>query len=221
LLVGIETMGRPDKSEFTRAELAIIRRYRTPNQVQKFVRTLKYNQEKEETSCLSFRGVIRKGHAHCLEAAIVAAVILEQYGFPPILVSIESQDKLDHVLFLFKQNGRFGAIARSRDLGLHGRRPVFRTVRDLVMSYFDPYVDKSGRIVGYATANLYELGNYDWRLSKQNVWKVERYLQEIPHKEIHGSDKRYERNLKRYLLFHEQYPDRSPDYFSTKPLWLS
>lgn len=211
---------KPEKSDFTKKEWRIIETYRTPSQVQAFLCSLNYNREREELSCLSFRGVIRKGHAHCLEGAISAAVILEQHGYPPLLVSIESQDKLDHVLCLFKHQGRYGAVARSRDIGLHGRKPVFRTVRDLVMSYYDPYIDKSGRIVGYGVTDLSGLGNYDWRLSEKNVWKVERHLQEIPHRVIRGSDRRYERCLKRYLRFHEQYPDRSPDYFSNKHQWL-
>ncbi len=211
---------KPSKSDFTKNEWQIIQSYRTPSQVQKFLRSLAYNRELEKPSCLSFRGVVREQHGHCLEAAISAAVILEQYGLPPLLISIESQDQLDHVLCVFQQNGLFGAIARSRDIGLHGRKPVYRTARDLVMSYFDMYIDKSGRITGYAVADLRELGNYDWRLSERNVWKVERYLQEIPHKEIRGSDARYQKYLRRYMQFRKQYPESSPEYFSNKHLWM-
>jgi hypothetical protein len=209
-----------DRSSFTKREWEIIQTYRTPAQVQKYLRALAYNRERERKSCLSFRGVVQKGHAHCLEGALSAATILEQHGYPPLLVSIESQDQLDHVLYLFKQNGRYGAIGRSRDIGLHGRKPVFRRVRDLVMTYFDPYIDRHGRITGYAVADLNNLGSYDWRLSEKNVWRVEKYLQEIPHRDIRGSENRYQRSLRRYLKFHEQYPERSPDYFTNKHLWL-
>jgi hypothetical protein len=211
---------KPNRSDFTEQEWQIIQTYRTPARVQKFLRSLDYNRELSKPSCLSFRGVVRQQKAHCLEAAISAAVILEQYGYPPLLVSIESQDQLDHVLFLFRQKGLYGSLARSRDLGLHGRKPVYRTVRDLVMSYFDMYIDKSGRIVGYAATDLRELGTYDWRLSERNVYKVERLLQEIPHTVIRGSEARYQRCYRRYLKFHEQHPDRSPDYFSNRDLWL-
>ncbi len=213
-------MMRPNRAAFTPTEWRIIQAHRTPLQVQRFLMTLSYNREVEKTTCLSFRGVIRERRAHCLEGALTAAVILEQRGYPPLLVSIESQDQLDHVLFLYRHKGLYGAVARSRDIGLHGRKPIFKTVRHLVMNYFDPYVDKSGRITGYAVADLRELGNYDWRLSEKNVWKVERYLQEIEHRAIHGSESRYQHNLRRYLKFHEQYPDRSPDYFASRPLWL-
>jgi hypothetical protein len=164
--------------------------------------------------------MLRENRAHCLEGTIAAAVILEQHGYPPVVVSIESRDKLDHVLWLFKRDGRLGSVARSRDIGLHGRKPVFRTVRDLVMSYFEPYIDKTARITGYAVANLYDLGNYDWRFSTRNVLKVERHLQDIPHRPIPACQARYERALKRYLAFHEEHPDRSPDYFDNRDLWL-
>jgi hypothetical protein len=211
---------KPSRAEFSKSEWRIIQSLRTPLQVQKFLCSLAYNRELEKPTCLSFRKVARENQAHCLEAAISAAVILEQHNYPPLLISIESQDNLDHVLFLFRQNGLYGSIARSRDLGLHGRKPIFRTARDLVMSYFDPYIDKSGRIKGYAVADLRELGNYDWRLSEKNVWKVERYLQEIPHREIKGSDIRYAKYLRRYLEFRKTNPSQSPDYFPNKHCWM-
>ena len=135
-------------------------------------------------------------------------------------MSMESKDKLDHVVFLFKEGGRYGAVARSRDIGLHGRRPVFRNVRDLVMSYFDAYVDNTARLTGFAVANLHDIGNYDWRLSRRNIWKVERYLQEIPHQPIKQTQARYEKWLRRYRVFHRLHPDRSPDYFPNRHQWM-
>ena len=210
----------PSRRDFTAGEWKLIQTHRTPEQVQRYLRSIPYNREREGTTCFSFRRVLAENRAHCLEGALVAAVILEQHGYPPTLVSIESQDKLDHVLLLFKRNGRWGSVARSRDIGLHGRKPVFRTVRDLVMSYFDMYIDKTGRITGYGVASLYELGDYDWRLSERNVRKVEHHLQEIPHIAIRASDARYEKCRRRYLEFHRENPDGSPDYFSNRNLWL-
>jgi hypothetical protein len=210
----------PTKKGFTRREFELIQRLRTPAQVQQFLRTIPYNRETAGKTCYSFRRALRENTAHCLEGALVAATILEQHGYPPVLVSIESQDKLDHVLLLFKRKGRLGSVARSRDLGLHGRKPVFRTVRDLVMSYFEQYIDSTGRITGYGVASLYELGNYDWRFSLRNVFKVERHLQDIPHRQIHSSDARYEKARRRYLEFHSRHPNRYPDYFANRSLWL-
>jgi hypothetical protein len=211
---------KPSKADFTDQEWKVIRKHRTPAEVQRFLMQIPYNREIGGSTCLSFRGVMNQNRAHCLEGALVAATILEQRDYPPTLVSIESQDRLDHVLFLFKEGGRYGSIARSRDIGLHGRKPVFRSVRDLVMSYFDTYIDKTGRITGYAAASLYELGDYDWRFSTNNVWRVERFLQEIPHKKIRSSDARYEKMHRRYIEFHKQHPDISPEYFSNKHLWM-
>ena len=85
--------------------------------------------------------MVATGRAHCLEAALSAAVILEQHHFPPLVLSFESIDELDHVIFVYRQRGRWGSIARSRDPGLHGRLPVFATPRALALSYVDPYVD--------------------------------------------------------------------------------
>lgn len=209
----------PNKSDFLKQEWRIVQNYKSPELVQRFLRSIPYNRELDGETCYSFRRALKENRAHCLEGAIAAAVILEQHGHPPVIVSIESQDKLDHVLWLFKRNDRYGSIARSRDNGLHGRKPIFRTVRDLVMSYYEPYIDKTARITGYAVANLYELGRYDWRFSERNVWKVERHLQKIPHHPIHSSDARYERIRRRYLEFHKRNPERSPDYFDSS-LWM-
>jgi hypothetical protein len=179
-----------------------------------------YNWEKSGGTLRSFREVLRRGEAHCLEAALVAAVILEQHDYPPLLLSLESQDLLDHVIFVFKEKGRWGSIARSRDLGLHGRRPIFRNLRQLAWSYFDTYVDSTGRIIGYGLADLRDLGWYDWRFSRRNVWKVERHLQEIPHKPIRSSDRRYERLLARYKEFRNQYPTAHLEDYKTRDSWM-
>lgn len=145
---------------------------------------------------------------------------MESHGDAPLLVSLSSVDLLDHVLFVFKRDTGWGSIARSRDLGLHGRKPLFRSVRDLVWSYFEPYIDKSGRITGYGIIDLRDLGGYDWRTSTKNVWKVERALQDVDHKLIRGSDARYERWYRRYMAFRAKYPRRQLTYFQDRHRWL-
>ena len=156
-------------------------RLRTPYAVERWLRALPYNFERGGETLRSFRRVVRDRTAHCLEAALFAAAALEPHGFPPWLMSLESQDHLDHVIFVFRENGRYGAVGRSRDPGLHGRKPVFPTLRSLALSYRDPFVDKTGRLVGFALADLRELGDYDWRFAERNVWKVERWLIDYPH----------------------------------------
>ena len=207
--------------EFSSRESALIRRLRTPTLVQRFLNRLPYNTEPPpgRATLRSFRGVVRHHTAHCLEAALAAAVIMEQHGYPPLVLSFESIDDLDHVLFVYQKNGRWGSIARSRDPGLHGRKPVFRTARDLALSYVDPYIDFTGRITGYAVVDLRILGRYDWRLSEQNVWKVERVLLDYPHDAIRSSDTRIDRLRKRYREFRRRFPDRKPLYYRNRHTW--
>jgi hypothetical protein len=210
----------PDRTQFRPKEWSIIRSLRTPRQVQRFLRALPYNWEKKSETLRTFRGVVRHWQAHCLEAALTAATILEQHGYPPLLLDFESQDKLDHVIFLFRYKGRYGAVARSRDAGLHGRKPVYRSVRQLVMSYVDPYVDGSGRILGYGILDLRTLRRTDWRLSERNVRAVERALIEMPHKKLKTSDRRYEAMLRQYLAFRKKHPDRPATFYANRHEWL-
>ncbi len=207
---------------FTRAERSLVERLGTPAAVQRWLRSLPYTWEKGGETLRSFRQVVRLRTAHCLEAALAAAVILEMHGFPPLLLSFESQDKLDHVLFVFRQGGRWGSVARSRDPGLHGRKPVFRSPRQLAASYQDAYVDLTGRVTGYAVADLRELGSYDWRLSSRNVWKVEKWLVDYPHRPLPTPEARYRRALERFRRFRTRFPDPAvrPAYFEGRESWL-
>jgi hypothetical protein len=211
---------KPTLKDFTRSERRVIESLRTPAQVQRYLTAMPYNWERQGGTLRSFREVLKRNEAHCLEAALVATVILEQHGYPPLLLDIESVDLLDHVIFVFQQKGLWGSIGRSRDLGLHGRKPVFRNIRHLVWSYFDPYVDFSGRIKGYGLTNLYDLGNYDWRFSSKNMHKIEDHLRAIPHRPLRSSDKRYRRLHKRYRAFKKEYPDAQPPYYENQHQWM-
>ena len=204
---------------FNAAERQVIRRLRTPAQVQRYLNELPYNNEPRGATLRSFRGVVRYGTSHCLEAALAAAVILEQHGYPPLVLSFESIDHLDHVIFVYQHKGRWGSIARSRDPGLHGRLPVFRTPRDLALSYVEPYIDESGRITAYAVVDLRVMGDYDWRLSEKNVWKVERMLLDYPHRSITSSDTRIDRLRARFFAFKAAHPEKKPIYYSRMDRW--
>ena len=209
----------PSPADFTRRERRLIRRLRTPLAVQRFLNRLPYNRETDGETLRSLRGVIAHHTVHCMEAALAAAAILEQHGYPPLVLSFESIDKLDHVLFAYRRAGRWGSVARSRDPGLHGRRPVFATARALALSYVDPYVDFTGRITGYAVVNLRLLGDYDWRLSERNVWKAERLLLDYPHRPIRSSDRRIDRLRAKYRAFKEAYPELRPVYYDRQDRW--
>lgn len=211
---------KPGKEAFTNIEWKLIQSLRTPARVQRYLSTMPYNWERNGGTMRSFREVVSRNEAHCLEAAVAAAVVLEQHGYPPLLLDLESKDLLDHVIFVFRKDGMWGSIGRSRDIGLHGRRPVFGNLRQLVWSYFDPYIDFSGRIKGYGLANLHDLGRYDWRFSSKNLHKIEDHLREIPHRKLQSSDKRYEYFFERFKRFKKRYPDKSPAYFEHREQWM-
>jgi hypothetical protein len=212
--------GRPDPRAFTAREKRLLASLRTPLAVQRYLNALPYNEEPHGRATLrSFRGVVRHGCAHCLEAALFAAVVLEQHGYQPLVLSLESIDELDHVIFVYRRGGRWGSVARSRDPGLHGRKPVFATPRALALSYFDPYVDFTGRVTGYAVVDLRILGNYDWRLADTNVWKVERMLLDYPHRRIRSSDRRVASLRKWYRAFRKAHPGRKPTGYKRRDRW--
>ena len=208
------------KPPFSRAERALIARLNTPAKVQRWLNALPYNTEKGGETQHSFRPVVRLGTAHCMEAALFAAVVLEQHGYPPLVMSLESQDWLDHVIFIYQHDGRWGSVARSRDPGLHGRKPVFRSPRALARSYMDSYVDYTGRVRGFGVANLAEaMGHYDWRFTQKSVWKVEQMLIDLPHKKLKSSTQRYRQLLKRYRAYRKAHNDRKPIYYRGRDKW--
>lgn len=205
---------------FTRAERALIARLNTPAKVQRWLNALPYNTEKGGPTQRSFRPVARLKKAHCMEAALFAAVVLEQHGYPPLVMSLESQDWLDHVIFIYQRSGRWGSVARSRDPGLHGRKPVFRSPRALARSYIETYVDYTGRVTGFGVANLAEaMGNYDWRLTTNNVWRVEQMLIDLPHEKTRSSIRRYRVLLRKYRAYRKAHDDRKPLYYRGREKW--
>jgi hypothetical protein len=209
----------PPLLTFTRAERRIVDRLTTPRSVQRWLNELPYNAEPDGETLRSFRGVVRTGTAHCLEAALAAAVILEQHRYPPLVLSFESEDLLDHVLFVYRTSTGWGSIARSRDPGLHGRLPVFATPRALALSYFESYVDYTGRVKAYAVVDLRVMGTWDWRLASTNVWKVERLLLDWPHRRIASSDAVVERMRRRYRAFRDTHGIKPWRYYKGRDRW--
>ena len=197
----------------------MIDRLRTPDAVQRWLNDLPYNTEKGGETLRSFRGVVRTGTAHCLEAALSAAVILEQHRYPPLVLSFESIDLLDHVIFVYRGADGWGSVARSRDPGLHGRKPVFATPRALALSYFEGYIDFTGAVKAYAVVDLRVLGTYDWRLLNTNVWKVEQLLLDWPHRRIAYSARRADRLRRRYRAFYQAHGFKPWKYYRGRERW--
>lgn len=174
---------------------------RTPDAVQRWLNRLPYNREEGATTLRSLRGVVRHGTAHCLEAALAAAALLEPHGYPPLLLDLESADRLDHVVFAFRRRGRWGAVGRSRDAGLGGRRPVYPSPHALARSYYSPYVTEHARIQAWALADLRDLSGCRWRSAAGNVWQVEQWLIAFPHRPLPSSNRHYARLVARYRRF--------------------
>jgi hypothetical protein len=211
--------GAPSRAQFTRAEWALIQHLRTPAAVQRHLNALPYNVEPKGETLRSFRGVARTGTAHCFEAAMFAAVVLEQHGYPPLVLSFESVDHLDHVLFVYRHATGWGSVARSRDPGLHGRRPVFLAPRTLALSYVDAYVDHTGGVTGYAVADLRALDACDWRFSPRFVWCAEQYLLDYPHRAIRTNRRRVDQLRRRYAAFRAANDDMKPVDYMGRERW--
>jgi hypothetical protein len=209
---------KPSGHSFTPAERRLVRRLRTPEAVQRYLNRLPYNTEPQGDTLRSFRQVVRRGTAHCLEAALFAACALEQHGYPPLLLGLDSIDGLDHVIFVYRRRGKWGAVARSRDPGLHGRKPVFRSPRALAESYFDPYIDFTGCVTGYAVTHLRIMGSYDWRFSRRNVWTVENMLLGVRSRKIKRSRRRVKRERQRYRDYLAKH-NKKPLYYRGREKW--
>jgi hypothetical protein len=209
---------RPDLA-LTPAERLVVDRLRTPRAVQHWLNELPYNTETGGETLRSFRGVVRSGTAHCLEAALAAATILEQHRYPPLVLSFESIDLLDHVIFVYRTSRGWGSVARSRDPGLHGRKPLFATPRALAASYIESYVDFTGGVKAYAVVDLRVLGNYDWRLSEKNVWRVEQLLLDWPHRKLIPPAAKIAVMRQRYAAFREANGYKPWKYYKGRERW--
>jgi hypothetical protein len=209
----------PPSLPLTAAERRVITLLRSPLDVQRWLNALPYNTETGGETLRSFRGVVQHGTAHCLEAALSAAVILEQHGYPPLVLSFESIDLLDHVIFVYRAASGWGSVARSRDPGLHGRKPLYATPRALAQSYFESYIDYTGGIKAYTVVDLRVMEPYDWRLSTKNVWKVEQMLLDVPHRPLVYSRGRVERLRTRYVRFRERHGWKPWRYYRGRHRW--
>ena len=130
------------------------------------------------------RRVLRERTAHCLEGAVFAAAALRVLGFRPLLLDLEAVQDTDHVLAVFKLHGHWGAIAKSNFSGLRYREPVYRTVRELAMSYFEGYVNYRGERTLRACSRPVDLSRFDgrrWMTTDGDLWWIAEHLVGVPH----------------------------------------
>lgn len=166
-------------------EYTLLKKLRTPRAIQDFLETIPINFEPEGDTCLSPRRVLRERRAHCIEGAMVAALALRIHGEKPLVVDLTaaSHDH-DHVITVFRRHGLWGAISKTNHSVLRYREPLFRTIRELALSYFHEYTDTVGRktLRSYsAPVNLTRFDTVDWMTSEEDVWDVPQYLSEVRH----------------------------------------
>ena len=169
---------------FTRAERAVFRRLSSPEKIQRFIDDLAYNKEHDGETCRSPRLVLRDRTAHCMEGALFGAAALHMLGHPPLLLDLEAVRDDDHVLAIFRRGRAWGAIAKSNYAGLRYREPVYRGLRELVMSYFEHYYNlrKERTLRRYSRpVDLRRFEERDWMTAEDHVWFVPEYLTTIAH----------------------------------------
>ena len=158
------------------ADLRTLRALKTPARIQKFVDSLAYQYA--DTAWSPAR-VLRERKGHCLEGALVAAAALRVNGHPPLLMDLEAVHDDDHVVALYRERGLWGGIAKSNYAGLRFRAPVYRTLRELALSYFEHYFNlrREHTLRSYsAPVNLKRLDGRQWMTSEEDVWCVPELL---------------------------------------------
>ena len=166
---------------FTREEFRVLRKLKTPAGVQRFLDELPYNLGYTGRSP---RKVMRDRTASCFEGGIFAAAALRVLGFPPLIFDLEADRDTDHVIALFKIRSHWGAVAKSNFTGCRYREPVYRTLRELAMSYFNIYFNLrfERTLRRYSRpVNLKRFDNLDWMTTDKPIWFVAEHLCEIPH----------------------------------------
>ena len=173
-----------DSHSFSPAERAIFRRLNTPEKIQRFLDDLAYNKELDGETCRSPRRVLRDRTAHCMEGALFGAAALATLGHPPLLLDLEAVRDDDHVLAIFQRQGHWGAITKSNYSGLRYREPVYRTLRELAMSYFEHYYNlkREKTLRNYSRpVNLRRFDSMGWMTSEEDIWEIPEYLTTISH----------------------------------------
>jgi hypothetical protein len=166
---------------FTPQELRRLSSLKTPQLVQRFLEDLPYHHA---NTAWSPRVVLRERTAHCFEGAIFAAAALRVNGFKPLIWDLEGIRDTDHVLAIYRHDRHWGAIGKSNFAGLRFREPVYRSLRELAMSYFDNYYNLLGErtLRAYSrTVDLSRFDRLDWMTTEKPVWFIAQHLCEVPH----------------------------------------
>lgn len=166
---------------FSPAELRKLRSLRTPHGIQRFLDGLPYHLD---DSAWSPRRVLRERTAHCFEGAIFAAAALRANGYPPLIFDLEAEHDTDHVIAIYRERGHWGALAKSNYSGCRYREPVYRTLRELALSYFDVYFNLRGdrSLRTYSRpVNLKRFDALRWMTTEDPIWYIANYLFDVHH----------------------------------------
>ena len=190
-------VARREDLGLTPAEFAVLRRLDTPQKIQTFCYGLGQNFELDGDTCRPVRGVLQTRTAHCIEGAMLAACALWVHGEPPLLMDMQAVRDFDHVICLFRRNGRWGAISKTNGIGLRGRDPVYKSLRELAMSYVHEYTNKAE----FKTLRTYSVP-FDLRrlqpsawVTSEDAWDLVDHLEALRHFALMG--KRHVRTLVR------------------------
>lgn len=166
-------------------ELKILKGLNTPQKIQDFLNKMRFNFEERGETNLSPMAVLEKKTCHCIEGAALAALAFRLKGYPPLLVDLRANRiDLDHVIAVFKKDGKWGAISKTNHAVLRYREPIYKSVRELAMSYFHEYTDSKGRknLRSYSRpVNLKIFDKRNWMTTKEDVDYLPKYMDKVKH----------------------------------------
>ena len=170
---------------FSKEEIQLFKSLNNPKKIQDFINKIPVNKEPEGDTCISPKQVLLQNRAHCIEGAMLAATIFRFHNQPPLLLDLTSNPKdFDHVVAPFKKDGYWGAISKTNHAVLRYREPVYKTIRELVLSYFHEYFLDNGKktLRTYSMpVNLSKFDNKNWMTSEKNVWFIAQHLVNVKH----------------------------------------
>lgn len=175
------------KIDYTPKERKIFSKLKTPAKIQDYLNSLEFNFEKEKETCMSPRRVIESQKAHCMEAAMFAAAAIEFHGSKPLVVDLRVGKRpfdFDHVVALFKEGNFFGAISKTNHAVLRYRDPIYKSVRELVLSYFNEYYLENGKKTLREYSRPFNLNHFkklSWQTSEEDLFEIPEYLDKIKH----------------------------------------
>jgi hypothetical protein len=175
----------PGINDLTARELQTYRRrLDTPVKIQAFLDAIPYNSEHDGETFRSPRRVLRDRTANCIEGAVLAAAAFRVHGEPPLIMDLTAVRDEDHVIAVFRRNGLWGSIGTSKFTGLRFREPVYRSLRELAMSYFEHYFNLAGEKTLRGHGRPVNLGRFDrlhWMTTEKDLWPIAAHLERIPH----------------------------------------